>query len=101
MLYLLFFGGSLIQFSLYYFKKKMIDLSSINKEIYIPDFLIFLLFIILYNFVFPRFFYPNQEDNIKCGMPILAIHLAFLFFGSISTIVTHILWKLKSKIFLK
>ncbi len=79
----------------------MINLFSNNKELYIPDFLILLIFIILYNFVLPRFFYPNEEDNIKCGMPILAIHLAFLFIGSISTIITHILWKLKSKFLFK
>ncbi|WP_299121181.1 hypothetical protein [uncultured Tenacibaculum sp.] len=79
----------------------MINLLSNNKGIYIPDFLIFLLFIILNNFVLPRFFYPNQDGSIKCGMPILAIHLAFLFIGSISTITTHILWKLKSKLLFK
>ena len=101
MLYLLFLGGSLIQFSLYYFKEKMINLFSNNKEIYVPDFLIFLLFIILYNFVVPSLFYPNQQNSIKCGVPILGIHIAFLILGSISTIVTHIIWKLKSKLFFK
>lgn len=34
-------------------------------------------------FLFPKFFYPEQDEEIRCGMPLLALNMLFCFVGNI------------------
>lgn len=87
MILLFIIGISLIQFGLYYLNN--------TYKTKIPSLVILLAVLICYFFVFPKLFYPKPSINrINCGMPIFAITLSFWFFGTITGITTHIIWKL-------
>lgn len=61
--------------------------------------LLFLLILIGYFFIFPRFFYPEPDPNgINCGMPIMGITLAFWVIGGGVTIIAHIIYYIISKL---
>lgn len=54
-------------------------------------YLIICLFLSMYIFVLPGFFIPdNPANGIRCGMPALAITLAFWIFGCGSVLITHL-----------
>ena len=85
MILLFFIALSLVQLSLYRFKEKF--------TFKISDYFILVIALIGYYFIIPPFFYPEpRPDGINCGMPILGLTLGFLFFGTISAIITHIVW---------
>lgn len=53
-------------------------------------YLVFGLILILHFFVFPDFFIPKyKEGEFRCGMPIMAIYLAFWIIGGGLTIIFH------------
>lgn len=90
MILLFIIGISLVQFALYYLNWKY-------KTI-LPDFVILLILLACYFFVFPKFFYPEPKpDRINCLIPTLGITLEFWFFGTISGVVTHIIWSIKKR----
>jgi len=51
-----------------------------------------------YFFVFPRFFYPEPKPNgMNCGLPLVAVTLAFWVFGGGAAIFVHTLYRYWSK----
>ena len=94
MILLFITGISLLQLFLYYLNDKY--------KTKLSNFIILLIILIGYLFVFPQFFYPEpRKDGINCGMPILAITLAFWIFGTFAGVTTHLIWKIKKAIMFK
>lgn len=54
---------------------------------------VLIAFLFLYFFILPKLFYPKtQPDGINCGMPIMAITLAFWLFGGLASLITHVVY---------
>jgi hypothetical protein len=87
MILLVFAGTSLLQLALYFLSYRM--------RWKFPDFLILIIFLVLYYAFLPQFFYPEpRRDGVNCGMPILAITMVFWIIGTIAGVLIHFLWKL-------
>lgn len=87
MILLFILGISIIQLVLYVINNKY--------KTKFPNYIILLIILGCNFFVFPSLFYPEpRTDGINCGMPILAIAIAFWVFGTIAGIVTHFIGKL-------
>ncbi len=87
MILLVFAGTSLLQLALYFLSYRM--------KWKFPDFLILVIFLVLYYVALPQFFYPEpRPSGVNCGMPVLAITMAFWIIGTIAAVLTHFLWKL-------
>jgi len=52
----------------------------------------------IYLFIAPPYFYPEPTDN-GCGMPIMAISMAFWIIGGGMAIVTHLLYAIFHHLF--
>lgn len=49
-------------------------------------------------FLFPRLFFPDEEERIKCGMPQMAITLCFWTIGNSATLLTALVYKFRNNI---
>ncbi len=89
MILIFIIGISIVQFGLYFLNAKY--------KTKMPNFVILLILLTGHFFVFPKLFYPEpRTDGINCGMPMLGVTLGFWIFGTLSGIVVHIIWKLKT-----
>lgn len=83
-----------LQLVLYIWNDKVFKKSEFKRAI--------LLFIILFNiFLFPRFYYAEAIAEIKCGLPILAVNICFIIIGNSIAVLTHFLYRLVYKYFIK
>jgi hypothetical protein len=79
---------SIVQFGTYF----LID----KYKLEIPTIIIFAIILLGHFFVFPQFFMPAPKtNNDTCGMPVLGVFLGFWIFGTITGLITHLVWMIK------
>jgi len=52
-------------------------------------------------FVFPELFSPKLPEGPKCGMPVMAVYIAFWIIGGLSAIVVHSIYFLVGRMISK
>ena len=73
----------------------LLDKNNLSKWKY----LLLAIGLILDFFVLPDYFMPEyKEGELRCGMPVLGLYLAFWIFGGGSIILTHIVYLIVKKI---
>lgn len=86
MLAFLFFVVILIQIAAY----KLIDI----KRIIDGRIFILILILLMYIIVFPMLFKPTapEVEGSRCGLPVIAFMMRFWIFGTLITLLTHIIY---------
>ncbi len=61
---------------------------------------ILLLMIIVWLFVLPQIAFNSEfgDEQVRCGLPVLAMYVAFWIFGGGLTLLTHICYVITNKI---